>query len=267
MQPFLILVVTCLIMLQGQSSVVAQRNQERGGQGGMQGQRGQGQRGRQGQRGEQGRSSSQRQTPLLLRVFDADGDDVLSSKEIADASKVLMKLDKNEDGKLTADEFRLGSGRPGQQGSASQGPQSGRQGQGNRSGGGQQGARSGGAQQGGRTGGGQQGGRSGGGGRRGGDAQFAQQIMELDANKDNLISSDEIPPHMRAAFKLADADKNASLDEDEILVLASEFRRNKLSPADQNTEMKNRPTGGAPATTLVAGGKPIDNPRLYRLII
>ena len=236
MKLFLILISTCLMILQGQSIVVAQRNQERGGQGGMQ-----------GQRGGQGRGSSQRQAPPLIRIFDADGDNILSADEIAVASQVLKKLDKNEDGKVTMDELRPSGGRPGQQGSAAQGPQSGRQGQGNRSGGGsQQGARSGGAQQGGRSGDGQQGGRSGGGGRRGGDAQFAQQIMELDANKDKLISSDEIPPHMQAAFKVADADKNDSLDQEEILILASEFRRNKLNPAGQEAEMKNRPTGGAP---------------------
>ena len=241
MRSTLLLFVTCLMTFQGQS-VVAQRNQERGGQGEMQGQRGgQGQRGRQGQ------------VPPLFRIFDTDGNNELSAEEISDAAQALKKLDKNEDGKLTPDEFRPSGGRPGQQGRSMQGPPNGRQGQGGRSNdgrGGQQAGRSGGgrgAQQGGRGG---QSGEQGGGGRRGdpaqADAQFATQLMELDANQDNQIGSDEIPPHMQTAFKLADADKNNSLDQTELLVLASQFRRNELNPAGENAEMKNRPTGGAP---------------------
>ena len=248
MRPTLLLIATCLITFQAQSAIAqsaiaqTQRNQDRGGQGGMQGQRGgQGQRGRQGQ------------APPLFRIFDADGNNELSAEEISNADQVLKKLDKNEDGKVTPDEFRPSGGRPGQQGRAMQGPPNGRQGQDGRSGngrGGQQAGRSGGArgaQQGGRGG---QAGQQGGGGRRGdpaqADAQFAKQMMELDANQDNLIGSDEIPSHMQTAFKLADADKNESLDEKELLVLASQFRRNELNPAGESDEVKNRPTGGAP---------------------
>ncbi len=42
----------------------------------------------------------------ILATLDENGDDVLDAKEIADAPQDLKKLDKNSDGKLTADELR-----------------------------------------------------------------------------------------------------------------------------------------------------------------
>ena len=44
---------------------------------------------------------------LVLGALDADHDNVISAAEIADASAVLNKLDKNHDGKLTAEECGL----------------------------------------------------------------------------------------------------------------------------------------------------------------
>lgn len=44
--------------------------------------------------------------PLLERTLDADDDGEISAAEIAGASKALKKLDKNDDGKLSPDEFR-----------------------------------------------------------------------------------------------------------------------------------------------------------------
>ena len=89
-------------------------------------------------------------------------------------------------------------------------------------------------------------GRSGGG--RGdnpaqGDAAFAAQVRTLDANKDGLMTLGELPGHMHNAFEIADADKNGSLNEKELLVLASQFRRGSLNP-DADQEMKNAPTQG-----------------------
>ncbi len=83
----------------------------------------------------------------------------------------------------------------------------------------------------------------GGGGKRGGDpaqadAAFAAQVKTLDKNNDGLISRDELPAHMHAAFAIADADKNGSLNDAELLVLASKFRRNQLNP-DGEQEVRN----------------------------
>lgn len=227
----------CIFALASHSMLSAQRpNQQRGGQRGGGGQRGERSQGGQGARG---------QTPPLLRVFDTDGDNELSPDEIDAAAQALRKLDRNKDGRLTAEELRpqqrgqFGGGRGQAQQGGGRGQAQGRpQQQGGPGGRGQQGG-----------GRGQQGGGQGG-GRRGdpaqADARFAAQISELDANRDNLISQSEIPQHMHDAFAIADADKSGGLDKKELLVLAGEFRRNRLSPDGEAVEMKNRPTQGAP---------------------
>lgn len=43
--------------------------------------------------------------PAIIAALDANHDHVIDSNEIANASAVLKKLDKNGDGKLTPDEF------------------------------------------------------------------------------------------------------------------------------------------------------------------
>ncbi|HSY09374.1 MAG TPA: hypothetical protein VK840_00500 [Candidatus Dormibacteraeota bacterium] len=50
-------------------------------------------------------------TPLIVKALDANGDGVIDSNEIANASAELKTLDKNGDGQLTRDEY-LGK-RPG----------------------------------------------------------------------------------------------------------------------------------------------------------
>jgi hypothetical protein len=50
-------------------------------------------------------------TPLIVKALDVNGDGVIDASEIASASAVLQKLDKNGDGQLTRDEY-LGK-RPG----------------------------------------------------------------------------------------------------------------------------------------------------------
>jgi Ca2+-binding EF-hand superfamily protein len=84
-----------------------------------------------------------------------------------------------------------------------------------------------------------------GGGGRGGDpaqadAAFADQVKSLDQNRDGKISIAELPEHMHNAFQIADADKNQSLDPEELLVLASQFRRNRLNP-NADAKIKNAP--------------------------
>lgn len=81
--------------------------------------------------------------PPLEVVLDANGDGVIGAAEISGSAAALRKLDKNEDGKLTPDEYRpprpprqAGQG-PGPQGDGREG--SGRQRPGEQGAGGQEG--------------------------------------------------------------------------------------------------------------------------------
>lgn len=205
------------------------------------GRSGPGQQGGRGQGGPGGRRPGMGgQQPPWVAIFDTDKDGELSETEIKNAAASLLKLDRNKDGKIGGDELRPAGGPGGPAGMGQRGAPAGR----------------GGAPGGGRGpgGGGQPGGggRPAGGGQRGGDpaqadAAFAEQVMSLDANKDGLIALTELPDHMHKAFEIADADKNGSLDEKELLVLAAQFRRNKLNP-DDGQEVKNTPTQGRGAT-------------------
>jgi EF hand len=44
--------------------------------------------------------------PPLMEVLDANHDGIIDADEIANASNALKKLDKNNDGKITPDEYR-----------------------------------------------------------------------------------------------------------------------------------------------------------------
>ena len=186
-----------------------------------------------------GRPGMGGQQPPWVAIFDANNDGELSETEIKNATASLLKLDRNKDGKIGGDELRP-AGSAGMDGP--RGPVGGR---GGAPGGGRGPAGSRGPGGGGQPGGG---GRPGGGGGRGGDpaqadAAFAAQVMSLDSNQDGLIARSELPEHMHEAFEIADADKNGSLNEKELLVLAAQFRRNKLNP-NAEQEIKNAPTQG-----------------------
>jgi hypothetical protein len=58
----------------------------------------------------------------LVGVLDANHDGVIDADEIANASKALLKLDKNGDGKLTPDEFAPPPRREGNSGAGPDGP-------------------------------------------------------------------------------------------------------------------------------------------------
>jgi len=52
----------------------------------------------------------------IIDALDANGDREISAQEIEQAAAALKKLDRNDDGKLTEDEFRGGPPRPGDRG-------------------------------------------------------------------------------------------------------------------------------------------------------
>ena len=174
--------------------------------------------GQQGGRGQGGRGGQQGgQQPPWVAIFDSDKNGELSEAEIKNATASLLKLDRNKDGAIEGDELRPPSVAGGQ-------PRGGR---GGAAGGGR-------GQAGGRGLGG--GGQPDGGGRGGdpaqADAAFAAQVMSLDTNNDGLLTLAELPEHMHEAFEIADADKSGSLNDKELLVMASQFRRNELNPDD-----------------------------------
>ena len=84
-------------------------------------------------------------------------------------------------------------------------------------------------------------------GRRGGgrDARFAATVATADANKDGVITRDELPIHMHAAHKLADANQDDKLDKQEVPAFLAEFGRTKLMPAGSGP-IVNRPTNPRP---------------------
>ena len=219
------LLVVALVLMVTESSVLAQGpGGQRGGQRGQ----GQGQGGQRGPGGQQGQGGGRRgQSSPLMRIFDTDGDGVISAAEINNATAVLKKLDKDGNGSLSAEEVRPQGGR-GQRGGQGQRGQGGRQRQRGQGGGqipaGQEAvpqSRRGGA---------------------GGDAQFASQLLELDMNGDGSLVRAELPEHMRVAFDIADVDGNGSVNAAERVTLASKFRRNLLNP--NGDVMKHAPTHG-----------------------
>ena len=99
-----ILMFAILATLSMSSHVQAQRGGQRGGEGGPRG----------GQRGgaEGGQRGRQRPASPMMMALDADKDGKLSAEEIANAATALKTLDKNKDGVLDSNELAptLGAG-------------------------------------------------------------------------------------------------------------------------------------------------------------
>lgn len=109
-------------------------------------------------------------------ALDTDKDGVISPAEVASASTSLKALDKNGDGKLTADEVR---------------PEMGGRGRGGR--GGEPGET-----------------------QAPTADEMVKTLMAFDKNGDGQLTSDELPERMRGLFERADSDKNGILTADEI---------------------------------------------------
>jgi Ca2+-binding EF-hand superfamily protein len=145
----------------------------------------------------------------LRDALDKDKDGKVSADELKAATDSLKSLDKNNDGKLDAEEI----GWP---------PQFGFQGRGGRGGG--PGGRGGGPGRGfGRGGFGGQGGNT-------SPAEFAKRIMSRDANGDGRITPDELTRSMRRVIEIADTNKDGAIDEDEAKRFADQYAAIGRSP-------------------------------------
>lgn len=119
----------------------------------------------------------------VFRTLDADEDGQLSASEIENASKSLLKLDKNGDGLLSAEELRPdpaqmpmfagpnGPGRPGAPGAPGAGP---------------------------------------------GPEMMLRMFENRDLDKDGKLSGDEIPPQMKERLSNMDTNGDGAIDKSEI---------------------------------------------------
>src|SRR5204863_7816906 len=118
----------------------------------------------------------------IFAALDADHDNTLNAAEIGNAAAVLKPLDRNGDGRVTADEFPAGRGGPG-------GPGRGR-------------------------------GGSGVGGEAPATPtspeELAAMLMAFDKNNDGKLKKDEVPERLQGIFGRADDNKDGELTADEI---------------------------------------------------
>jgi Ca2+-binding EF-hand superfamily protein len=127
-------------------------------------------------------------------AFDTDRDGTISNAEIASASAVLLQLDANGDGRLTAEELRPSFARDGRRDPRAP-----------------SGA--------GRGGNDRTVGAPGAGPASAGD--LADTLMALDRNSDGVLRRDEMPWRFQGLFERADADKDGALTRDELTQSAS----------------------------------------------
>lgn len=141
----------------------------------------------------------------LFAVLDTDRDGQLSNAEIVWAGVALLKLDRNNDGKLTPDETFGPGGPPGRRGDGF--PGDGRPGVG-RPGDGLPGARPGENRP--------PEGRPGFGRGNMNPEAFRDRMKAADANKDGKISKEEAPPMLQQQFDRIDTNSDGFVDDDEL---------------------------------------------------
>jgi Ca2+-binding EF-hand superfamily protein len=152
-----------------------------------------------------------------MTALDVDKDGQLSAKEIKNASAALLKLDKNEDGKLTPDELRpqfAGPGGPGHGGPGFERPGPG--------------------------------GRGFGGPRPDGDRpqppqadghppaqDMIQRLMNMDADGDGKITKEEMPERMRGMLERIDTNGDGAIDKEEAEKMAQRFGQGARQRGDR----------------------------------
>lgn len=126
----------------------------------------------------------------LAAAIDADHDKTISAAEISQAPEALKTLDRNADGQLTAEELRPAfgprAGRPGRAGDRREGGAS---------------ARDDGA-------------------ATPADDDLVSRLMAFDTNKDGALSRAEVPARFQGLFARADANKDDLLTADELKATA-----------------------------------------------
>ncbi len=163
-------------------------------EGGQQGQRPEGQRppGGPGGPGGQGQGQQGGFRPMpnpVVTALDANSDGAIDESEMKNATVALKKLDKDNDGKLSAEELRPAGG-----------------GRGSFGGGGAPGA----------PGQGQP-------GQGGGD--FTARMMESDKNGDGKLAKDEVGERFQGLFTRLDTNSDGFLDKAELAAMSSQMRQ------------------------------------------
>ena len=183
-------------------------------EGGQQGQRPEG--GRPGGFG--GREGGFRPMPNpMMTALDANKDGMIDESELKNATAALKTLDKDGDGKLSAEELRP-AGMGGRGGFGGQGGQVGPGGPG------------------------AEGGPGAPFGQGGGD--FAARLLESDKNGDGKLSKEELPERMQQMFDRLDSNADGFIDKTEINAMANQMRQRGGGQGRPPGEGGQRPEGG-----------------------
>lgn len=189
----------------------------------------------------------------IMGALDPDHNHELSAEEIKNASKALLALDKNGDGKLTEEDL------------------------------GQMGPRGGGRPSGGPGGGGPPGGGQGMGGPGGGGSEanqsdrvsdFSSRLLAFDKNDNGKIEKDELPDRMQRVLDRVDKNKDDVIDESELNALKSTATEDSRGGASgrrgrngaQNERRRRGREGGDGGPGGMRGGPPGGGGGMDRMI-